>query len=104
MVALDDWSTAPISACEAYAAATGRLDERRRDRETFLRWCPEARSRVRRRDRQLLQHQTEIGRMVGEAARQENLCVHGVAVHRTVRHLPLVLVDDARNEDMVLEV
>jgi hypothetical protein len=51
MVALDDGSIAPIGARQAYASATGRLNERRRDRKAFLRRSPEARSRLRRRDR-----------------------------------------------------
>ena len=52
----DDWRVAPFGAREAHAPATRRLNERRRDRKTFLRRRPEPRSRLWRRDRQLFQY------------------------------------------------
>src|SRR6185295_232532 len=97
MVSLDDGSIAPIGARQTYASTTGRLNQRRSDREGFLRRSPEARSRFRRRDGQLLEHETVIGGMVGEAARQEHFRFHGVAVRRAVGHLALVFVDNAGN-------
>src|SRR5258708_36423411 len=103
MVALNDGSIAPIGARQAYASTTGRLNERRSNREGFLRRSPEARSRFWRRDWQLLEHETEIGGMVGEAARQEHFRFHSVAIRRAVRHLALVFVDNAGNENVVLK-
>src|SRR5258708_6145930 len=104
VVALDDRGMAPVGARETHATPTRRLDEGRRDREAFAWRCPEARRCLGGRDRELLQYQAEIDGMAREAAWKKDLGFDRVAVRGAVGHLALVLVDDARDEDVILEV
>src|SRR5580704_16547201 len=78
VVALDDGRVAPIGCQEPNLAAAGRLDERRGNGETFLRWRAESRRRVRCRSSELLQHQLDVPWMTGMTAREDDLCVGGV--------------------------
>src|SRR5580704_2210027 len=103
MVAFDDGCIAPIPAGKPNMATASWLNERRRDREAFIRGRAETGSRVRRRDRKLLQHQVYSGRMAVDAARQVDYCLDSVAVRATVRHLPLVLINDTGHYGMIPE-
>jgi uronate dehydrogenase len=104
MVAFDDGRIAPIRAGKPYLATAGRLNKCGGDREAFFRGRAETGGRLRCRDRKLLQHKVDIGRMTVDAARQVDFGLDRVDVHGTVRHLSLVLVDDARQEGMILQV
>ena len=57
---------------------------------------------VRRRNRKLFKHQRNVDWITIDAARQINLCFDAVAISGAVGHSPLVAVDDARQEYMVL--
>jgi len=83
--AFDDGCIAPVGGREPDASAAGRLNERRRNRESFLRGCSEAGSRLRRCKRKLLQNEVDVGRMAVDSARKIDFRLDCVAVASTVR-------------------
>lgn len=104
MVGLDHGRIAPVRAREPYLPAARRLNQRRRDRETFFRRRSEPGRRFRRCDRELLKHQADVGRMVVHPARQIDLGLDPVAVRGAVGDFPPIPIDHAGDEHMVLQV
>jgi len=84
-----DGRIAPIRAGKPHMATAGRLNERGRDRETFFRGSAETGGRLWSRDRKLLQHKVDVGRVTVDAARQVDFGLNRVAVRRTVGIFPL---------------
>src|ERR1700722_15802001 len=103
IVAIDYGGILKIVAGQPDGTFAGGLHKSWRDCER-VRWRSSiAKGYFRRNYWQLMKHKTNV-RVTRRTARQESLCLDGVAVSRSIRHLAFVLEHDAGDEHMVLQI